>query len=225
MRRFTHCMAMVAVSLLAFTSIAPLLAQTGGALKFIKVDGKNNGPTSSAAVLAGQTLYIAGQNGLDAALPADISQQVAQSLHNVQAVLRAANMDFANLVWMHIYVTSAQDLAAMNDVYWKTIGAYPPARTVLVVGGLPNGEKVVAFVCARSNAAAKNSKHVMITPVLMTRIVAGIGPACKYVAKRKRESLICDHDQARRNHYPDRQRQGGRHRAHHPTSFSTRREH
>ncbi len=121
-----------------------VFAQQGGVLKVIKVDGKDPGPVSSAGVLANQTLYVAGQDGrnADGSLPQGFQQEAGQSLGHVQGVLRAAGMDYGNVVSMNIYVTNAQDIAAMNDVYWKTIVQDPPARTVLVVGALPNGEKI-----------------------------------------------------------------------------------
>ena len=56
-------------------------------------------------------------------------------------MLRAAGMDFRNVVWMNIYLANGQDVAAMNDVYWKAIGQNPPARTVLVVAALPKEKR------------------------------------------------------------------------------------
>jgi enamine deaminase RidA (YjgF/YER057c/UK114 family) len=130
--------------LLTVSCITELLAQKGGTLKVISVEGRTAGSMSSPGVLAGDTLYVAGQNGRnsDGSLPKDFSQEVSQSLRNVQGVLRAAGMDFGSVVWMHVYVTSFEDIAPMNDVYWKAIGKHPPARTVLVVADLPSGEKV-----------------------------------------------------------------------------------
>ena len=130
-------------------------------LKVIKIDGKDVGPASSAGVLANQTLYVAGQDGrnADGSLAKDFQQEVGQSLRNVQGVLRAAGMDFGNAVWMNIYVTKAQDVAAMNDVYWQLIGHNPPARTVLVVGALPNGEKIEINCIAVSSAAHRRVIH------------------------------------------------------------------
>ncbi len=130
--------------LFVFSCATELLAQKGGALKVINVQGRSGASMSSPGVLAGDTLYVAGQNGRgsDGSLPKDFSQEVSQSLHNVQGVLRAAGMDFGSVVWMHVFVTSSQDIAAMNDVYWRLIGNHPPARTVLVVANLPHGEKV-----------------------------------------------------------------------------------
>jgi enamine deaminase RidA (YjgF/YER057c/UK114 family) len=139
--------------LFAICSDTELLAQKGGALKVINVEGRSAGSMSSTGVLAGDTLYVAGQNGRssDGSLPKDFSQEVSQSLGNVQGVLRAAGMDFGSVVWMHVYVTSSQDIAAMNDAYWKAIGKHPPARTVLVVANLPNGEKVQISCIAAAN--------------------------------------------------------------------------
>lgn len=75
-------------------------------------------------------------------------------MNHLQRVLRAARMDFGDIVWMHVYVTSERNLPAMNEVYWKSIGAHPPARTVLVVAGLPHGENI-EINCI----AADKSKH------------------------------------------------------------------
>jgi enamine deaminase RidA (YjgF/YER057c/UK114 family) len=143
--------------LIALSPTTQLLAQKGGALKVINVEGKTPRSMSSTGVLAGDTLYVAGQNGrsTDGALPKDFSQEVSQSLGNVQAVLHAAGMDFGSVVWMHVYVTNLQDVAAMNDVYWKLIGSHPPARTVLVVANLPQDEKVQISCIAAANTVER----------------------------------------------------------------------
>jgi enamine deaminase RidA (YjgF/YER057c/UK114 family) len=140
---------------------AQLLAQAGGELKVIRIDGKDAGPASSAGVLANQTLYVAAQDGrlADGSLPKDFQEEVSQSLGNVRAVLRAAGMDFGNVVWMNIYVTNPQDIAAMNGVYWKSIIQNPPARTVLVVAALPSGEKIQINCIAVSSAATRRVIH------------------------------------------------------------------
>jgi enamine deaminase RidA (YjgF/YER057c/UK114 family) len=138
-----------------------LFAQAGGVLKAIKIDGKDVGPASSAGVLANQTLYVAGQDGrnADGSPPKDFQQEASQSLRHVQEVLRAAGMDFGNAVWINIYLTRAQDIAAMNDAYWQSIGDHPPARTVLVVGALPHGENIEINCIAVSSAARRQVIH------------------------------------------------------------------
>ena len=49
--------------LLAISFGTELLAQKGGVLKVINVEGRSAGSMSSPGVLAGDTLYVAGQNG------------------------------------------------------------------------------------------------------------------------------------------------------------------
>jgi len=97
----------------------------------------------SPAVLADGTLYVSGQGSMNAAgnMPEDFQGQFRQALHNLQAVLRGAGMDFGNVVWLNVYLTDMGNLSAMNQVYWSMIGAHPPARTILQVAALPAGQK------------------------------------------------------------------------------------
>jgi reactive intermediate/imine deaminase len=120
--------------------------------------GKATG-TFSPGILANGTLYISGQGGQNSAgtLASDFQQQVGQSLKNVQSVLHQAGMDFGNVVWMNIYLTKAHDIDAMNDVYWKSIGPNPPARTVLVVSALPDGESVEINCIAVQNTSQRHA--------------------------------------------------------------------
>jgi enamine deaminase RidA (YjgF/YER057c/UK114 family) len=152
-----RCYCTLALTLTLVACNAQVFAQQGGALRFIEVDGKEHGPAASDGILANRTLYVSAQNGRSAegSFAQDVRQEVSLSLGNVQRVLRAAGMDFRNVVSMNVYLANGQDFAAMNDVYWKTIGQNPPARTVLVVGALPNGEKVQVNCIAVSDAAAR----------------------------------------------------------------------
>jgi len=149
--------------ILAFAGQGPAQAQPqGGAYKVIKVEGRASGAISSDGILAGKTLYLAAQDGRnrDGGLPASFAQEVSQSLAHTREVLQAAGMAFDNLVWVQIYVTRPEDVAAMNDVYWRSIGANPPARTVLVVAALPGGAKVQI----NAIAVAGSARRQVITP-------------------------------------------------------------
>jgi len=134
----------------------------GGAYKVMKVEGRAAGAVSSEGLLAGKTLYVAAQDGrnADGSLPSSFPQEVQQSFAHLREVLQASGMDLGNLVWVQVYVTSPQDIAAMNDVYWKSIGANPPARTILVAAALPGGEKVQINAIAVGSSA----KRQVITP-------------------------------------------------------------
>jgi enamine deaminase RidA (YjgF/YER057c/UK114 family) len=135
----------MAVLVLVFCStIAPVLAQD--------VDLRANEPfgyshkdaSATPGVLAGDTLYVSGQGGEqpDGNLPGNFPSQVTQAMSHVLTVLKDAGMDFGNVTWMNIYLTKEDDIQAMEEVYWKTIGNQPPARTVLVVAALPRGSRI-----------------------------------------------------------------------------------
>jgi len=134
----------------------------GGAYKVIKVPGRAAGAVSSDGLLAGKTLYMAAQDGRngDGSVPSSFAQEVKQSLAHTREVLQAAGMDMGNLAWVQVYVTRPQDVAAMNEVYWASIGVNPPARTVLVVAALPGGERVQI----NAIAVASSARRQVITP-------------------------------------------------------------
>lgn len=141
--------------LVAATAVA--LAQVGGVPKVINISDEAAGSPPSAGVLVNQTLYLAGQNGLnaDGSVPGSFSQEARQAFGRVQQVLRAAGMRFGNAVWLNVYLTKAADLPAMNKVYWDLIGNHPPARTVLIVAALPNRENIEINGIAVSSAARR----------------------------------------------------------------------
>jgi enamine deaminase RidA (YjgF/YER057c/UK114 family) len=66
-------------------------------------------------------------------------------------------MDFDNVVWLNVYLTSTSDIAVMDDVYWKEIGTSPPARTVLTVAALPDGERIAINCIAVQDKAHRRA--------------------------------------------------------------------
>ena len=123
------------VFLFLCASTVMVAAQTSG-FKAIQPPGSD--AAYSAGMLANGTLYVSGQGSS----AKGFSAQMNEAMHKVQAVLRAAGMDNSNVVWMNIYLTDEHNLPAMEDAYWNMIGPNPPARTVLTVAALPNGELV-----------------------------------------------------------------------------------
>jgi enamine deaminase RidA (YjgF/YER057c/UK114 family) len=137
-------------------------AQTNSAvLKVIESDTNGVGASVSSDILAGKTLYMSAQDGrnADGSVPKDFKQETIQSLSKVRSVLRAAGMDFGNIAWMNVYVTRVADVNRLNEVYWKTIGPNPPARTVLTVAALPNGENIQINCIAVSSSSHRQVIH------------------------------------------------------------------
>jgi len=105
---------------------------------------KPHGRPYSSSILAGDTLYVSGQESRDAEgkMPDGFEAQVKQSLQNIRDILQGGNMDFENAVWVKVYLTNLSNYDVMNKIYWETIGKNPPARTVVGIADLPAGNKV-----------------------------------------------------------------------------------
>jgi len=100
----------------------------------------------SQAILAGNTLYVSGQLPIDAATGAfpgeDIRLQTRQSLTNIGYILRAAGMDFSDVVKTTVFLRDIGDFAAMNEVYAEFFSAPFPARAAVQVAALPKNGMV-----------------------------------------------------------------------------------
>ncbi len=111
--------------------------------KFIYPKEFKPGLPYSPGVLAGDTLYIAGQVDKDprtGAQPADVKDQTRLAMTNLGHVLRAAGMDYGNVVSCHVQLRDMGKYKDMNDVYGSFFGpTHYPARTTLEFPGLPGG--------------------------------------------------------------------------------------
>ena len=106
----------------------------------------------SQGVLAGQTLYVSGQLGIDPAtgklVAGGVSAQARQALNNVMAILLAANMSLRDAVQVQVFLTDITDFAAVNEVYKEFFAEPYPARAAFAVGALPAGGLVEVLVTA-----------------------------------------------------------------------------
>ena len=70
-------------------------------------------------ILGGDTLFISGMGGEDAAgkIPGVFEAEVKQALDNVGAVLKAGGMSPADVVSVQVYLTDAETFERMNAVY------------------------------------------------------------------------------------------------------------
>jgi 2-iminobutanoate/2-iminopropanoate deaminase len=112
------------------------------------------GPYSQGVVVSGgRTLYSSGQIALHPQTGAmvgegDVATQTRQVLDNLQAVLDAADMSFADVVRAGIFLTDMGDFAVVNGLYAERFGSAPPARSTVQVAGLPKGALVEIDVVA-----------------------------------------------------------------------------
>ena len=106
----------------------------------------------SQAIEIDNTLYLAGQIGLDPAsgklVDGGIEKQTDRVMKNLQAVLDSAGYKFDNVVQTQVIVADLNDYKAMNDVYAKYFSDAPPARAA-VQAVLPRGALVEIMMVAK----------------------------------------------------------------------------
>ena len=107
----------------------------------------------SAAVRAGDLLFLSGQVALDPAtgklVAGDVGAQAEQIFANISAVLEAAGKSFDDVMKTTVYLADMKDFGAMNTVYARYFQTPYPARTTIQAAGLPLGAAVEIEVVAR----------------------------------------------------------------------------
>ncbi len=111
------------------------------------------GPYSPALCVNGLVL-ISGQIPVNPATgeieAQDIEGQTHQSLKNIAALLKEAELDFSNVIKTTVFLADMSDFAAMNKVYAEYFKEPYPTRSCVQVGALPKGAKVeIEVMCTR----------------------------------------------------------------------------
>lgn len=100
----------------------------------------------SQAVQVGETLYLAGQVGLDPQSGQLVSDslhlQVWQAMDNLEAVLDAADFTMNDVVEVQVFMTDIDQFSQFNKQYEQYFHEEPPARAVVEVSRLPLDAKV-----------------------------------------------------------------------------------
>lgn len=94
----------------------------------------------SQAVLAGGMLFISGQLGMNpetGAFRPDFVTQAEQVFLNLQGILEAAGLSFANVVKVSVFLKDMNDFATLNAVYARFFREPYPAREAIEVARLP----------------------------------------------------------------------------------------
>jgi enamine deaminase RidA (YjgF/YER057c/UK114 family) len=89
-----------------------------------------------------QTLYIAGQIGVDAsgAVSPDFARQCKQTWSNLLSVLEAAGMKASDLVKTTAFLVNPADYAAFAEIRKEILGTHKPASTLVYVSALVKPE-------------------------------------------------------------------------------------
>lgn len=82
----------------------------------------------SAAVKADGLIYVSGSLVTEG----DIRAQTRATIEQISGVLQKAGSSIANVASVNVYLTKAEDFAAMNEVYRTFWAKDPPVRTTIV---------------------------------------------------------------------------------------------
>jgi 2-iminobutanoate/2-iminopropanoate deaminase len=100
----------------------------------------------SQAVFVDDTLYISGQiaiNPENGQLVQDnIIEETRRVMKNLDAVLKAAGLDFTHVVKTTIFLSNMNLFSNVNDIYGSYFKDNFPARETVQAAGLPKGVNV-----------------------------------------------------------------------------------
>jgi 2-iminobutanoate/2-iminopropanoate deaminase len=100
----------------------------------------------SQAIQSGNMLFVSGQIAIQKTtgqlLTGNIVEETNQVMYNLSEVLKAAGMDFSNIVKTSIFLKDMNAFAQVNEVYGKHFSTNPPARETVEVSRLPKDVNV-----------------------------------------------------------------------------------
>lgn len=104
------------------------------------------------AVKTGHLLFVSGQVALKPGTSdmanADIVEETHQVLHNLQAILSEAGMNFSNIIKATIFLSDMALFAQVNEIYAQYFENEFPARETVAVKGLPKNANIEISVIA-----------------------------------------------------------------------------
>ena len=100
----------------------------------------------SQAIQTGNMLFVSGQIAIQRSsgdlITGSIEEETEQVMVNIAEVLRAAGMDFSNVVKSTIFLKDMLTFPKVNAVYGKCFTQEPPARETVEVARLPRDVNV-----------------------------------------------------------------------------------
>jgi 2-iminobutanoate/2-iminopropanoate deaminase len=105
----------------------------------------------SDGIIAGNTLYVAGQQGLDASgklLAGGITPETKGALQNIEKVIKAAGFQMKDIVSVTVYLADIHEFGDMNAVYRTIMPDPKPARATIQAAALVDNARVEISVIA-----------------------------------------------------------------------------
>jgi 2-iminobutanoate/2-iminopropanoate deaminase len=100
----------------------------------------------SQAIQGGNMLFVSGQIAIQKTsgniITSSIEGETTQVMTNVSEILKAAGMDFSNVVKTTIFLKDMNSFPKVNEIYGKYFQSSPPARETVEVSRLPKDVNV-----------------------------------------------------------------------------------
>ncbi len=148
--------------------------------KPVTIPGYDPHEPVSPGVLTQDRLFVSGMRGRDrgtGTVPSDPAAQVSAALDGVQAVLEAAGLKMAHMIFVNPYLTKEVPMRTMNELYAKRFEfGNTPARATIQVSSLPEGGQIeYTGVAVRdlSQRRAVRPKNMPPSPTASPCVFAG----------------------------------------------------
>ena len=100
----------------------------------------------SQAIQAGNLLFVSGQVAIQKStgnlITNNIQEETHQVMKNLSEILKAAGMDFTQVVKCTIFLKDMNNFPKVNEVYGSYFSSQPPARETVEVSRLPKDVNV-----------------------------------------------------------------------------------
>ncbi|MGA8440048.1 MAG: RidA family protein [Candidatus Sulfotelmatobacter sp.] len=99
----------------------------------------------SDGIIAGNTLYIAGQEGTDDSgklAAGGIGAEATAALENIEKILKAAGFQMKDIVNVTVYLADIHEFPEMNKVYKSVMPDPKPARATIQAAALVNNARI-----------------------------------------------------------------------------------
>jgi 2-iminobutanoate/2-iminopropanoate deaminase len=151
----------------ALVEISLVAVPNGTKRTIVQPDGWTRPPNPySYAIKVGETLFISGlvpRSSTDnTPVPGDIGIQTKAVMENAGEILRAARMDYSNIVSARVYLPDAAVFPQMNAVYGSYFRKDPPARATVKAGLAGKGYAVEMTFIASSSPRQAIGAHATL---------------------------------------------------------------
>jgi len=139
--RTMRLFSLVTVAIISASVLTPGYAEPHKAINLSNAKGL----PFSDGVLAGNTLYVAGQEGSDESgklVTGGITPETKAALDNVEKVLKAAGFEWKDVVSVTVYLADIHDFAEMNRTYKSILPDPKPARATIQAAALVNDARI-----------------------------------------------------------------------------------